>query len=151
MKHAKERYTLTRMQRPIGITITAILMALNACADVVLSLLYPSVGSPHAHHGGSALSPVVIAVHLSLALLVILELRGVLYYWLGRSWARWLVLGGSVFYLTGLRFLRSQWHHSHTTAALTLGSGFLAIFLIWYLYKRDVRIWFARPLTASAK
>jgi hypothetical protein len=137
------------MQRPLGVTITAILMASNVVADITLSLVAPSVVMPATHTAGTAFSPIMIAVHTGLAALIILEIVTVFYYWLGRFWARWLVFVGCVFYLTGLRTLPTEWHRSHAGATLTLSSAALAIFLIWYLHKREVRIWFAQPLTAA--
>ena len=139
------------MQRPIGITITAILMVVNIFVDVVLSLLSPTVAMPNADSNGPGLSPFVIAVHIALAVFLVVQCVVVLYYWLGRSWARWLVLVGCIFYLIGLKDLASQWHlhRSYASAGLTLGSAALAVYLIRYLHTRDVRDWLARSTIAA--
>ena len=92
----------------------------------------------------------MLVIHVVLVAALALACITVLYYWLGRFWARWFVLGGCIYYLTGLRYLQRQWHHTHLGAALTLGSAVLALFLIWYLHKRNVRAWFARALPEPA-
>jgi hypothetical protein len=142
------------MQRPIGVTLTAILMVVNIFVDVALSLISPTVVRPNDPSHGPEISTFVIVLHIALVAFVVMQCVVVLYYWLGRSWARWFVLVGCIFYLIGLKDLSSQWHlhHSYVTAALTLGSAALAVYLIWYLHTRDVRDWFARgTATATSK
>jgi hypothetical protein len=125
-------------------------MVLNACADIALALFAPHGASPHPQPGGPAFSPTVIAVHVVLLGMTLFGFFTVWAYWRGRSWARWLVFGGCIFYLTGLRLLPSQWHHHPPYgAALTVFAAVLSIFLLWYLYTLDVRIWFARSLGTS--
>jgi hypothetical protein len=124
-------------------------MAANICVDVTHTLLGPPLGQPDIHHAVSNFSPAMLVVHLCVAALVAVECVAVGGYWLGRPWARWLVLAGCVFYLTSLRNLRTDWAHSHFEAALDVYGGVLAVFLIWYLYKRNVRAWFARSLPES--
>jgi hypothetical protein len=125
-------------------------MASNMVADVALSLIAPGIMAPTPHPHGPVFSPIMIAVHVGLVAFIAVECVAVFYYWLGRFWARWFVLAGCVFYLTGLRNLATQWRQSHFGAALTIGSALLAMFLIWYLYTRDVRIWFARSRATDA-
>ena len=139
------------MQRPIGVTITAILMVVNIFVDVLLSLLSSSPVAPSTGPHGPTFSSFVIFLHIALVLFVVGQCVVVLYYWLGRSWARWLVLVGCIFCLVGLKDLVSQWHlhHSYPSAALTLGSASLAVYLIWYLHTSDVRDWFARSTIAE--
>jgi hypothetical protein len=140
------------MQRPIGVTITAILMVVNIFWDVLLSLLSPNVVVPNTSPHGPAFSPFVIALHIALVTFVVVQCVVVLFYWLGRSWTRWFVLVGCIFYLVGLKDLVPQWHrhHSYPDAALTLGSATLAVYLLWYLHTRDVRDWFARATIAAS-
>jgi hypothetical protein len=138
------------MQRPIGVTITAILMVFNAFADIVISVVAPHATAPNPHSGGPVFTPVVIAVHVALITCMALGFFTVWSYWRGRPWARWLVLAGCIYYLTGIRFLPSQFHRSPFGAALTIFSVALSLFLIGYLYTLDVRIWFSQPPAASA-
>lgn len=139
------------MQRPIGVTITAILMVVNVVVDVTLSLISPTVVAPAERANGPEFSVLVIALHIALVAFVLIQLVVVVYYWLGRSWARWFVLVGSIFYLIGLKDLPSQWqrHHSYPPAILTVGSAVLAVYLLWYLHTRDIRDWFARATIAA--
>lgn len=139
------------MQRPIGVTLTAILMVVNIFLDVALPFISPTVTMTNERSGGPALSTVLIALHIALAALIAFQFIVVLYYWLGRFWARWFVLVGCIYYLVGLKDLISQWHlhHSYATAGLTLGSAALALYLIWYLHTADVRDWFARSTIAA--
>ena len=125
-------------------------MVVNIFVDVVLSLLSPTVVAPNPGSHGSAFSPFVIALHIALAAFIVMQCIAVVYYWLGRSWTRWLVLVGCIFYLVGLKDLASQWHqHSYPSAGLTVGSAILAVYLIWYLHTSDVREWFARSTIAA--
>ena len=98
------------MQRPIGVTITAILMAVNLFVDIALSLISPTVAPSNNLSNGPVFTPLVIAVHIMLVGLVLGQCVVLLYYWFGRSWARWFVLAGCIFYLTGLRVLPTQLH-----------------------------------------
>jgi len=126
-------------------------MVLNACADIALAFLAPYVPSPHPRPTGPVFSPTVIALHVILIGLVVFGVVTVWAYWRGWPWARWLVFGGCIFYLTGLRLLPSQLHHYPPYgAALSIFAAALSIFLLWYLYTLDVRIWFARPRGSSA-
>ena len=85
----------------------------------------------------------VALIHIFLGALVLFEVLAVCFYWLGRSWARQLVLMGCVFYLIGLKNLHEQWNHSHFGAELSVAAALLAVFLVWYLNIREVRTWFA--------
>lgn len=135
------------MHRPLGITISAILMVSNVLIDVVLSLTSPTITSGHPSPNGPTV--LVMAVHLILVLFIVAELVVVIFYWLGKPAARWGVLFGCIFYLYGLREIGSQWHRNHAVATLTAVSGVLALYLIWYLYTREIRAWFSRELIAQ--
>jgi hypothetical protein len=137
------------MQRPIGITITAILMVFNACADIVLTLLTPHAKTPETHFAGAALTPLVIAIHVVIVALFLFGFATVWFYWRGRSWARWVTFACCIFYITGLRLVPQQWHRSPLGAALTIFSALLSVFLIWYLYRLNVRLWFHERSTAA--
>lgn len=131
------------MQRPIGITVTAILMVVNVICDVTLSLT-----APYVH--GSTISPrgpsnALIIVHFVLFAFVLAQCVFVGFYWLGRAWARWAILVGCLFYLMGLRSVVTEWHRRHDIAALTFASAILAVYLLWYMHTERVRRWFARP------
>jgi hypothetical protein len=140
------------MQRPIGVTTTAILMVVNLFVDIALSLLSPTVVVPNTGSHGPEFSPFVVALHVALVAFTVGQCIVVLFYWLGRSWARWLVLVGCIFYLVGLKDLMTDWHrhHAYPSVALTLGSATLSLYLLWYLHTRDVRDWFARATIAAS-
>ena len=141
---------LSKMQRPIGVTITAILMVVNIFVDILLSLLSPTVVLPNAGSHGPTFSSWVIVLHIALVIMVVGQCVVVVYYWLGRSWARWLVVVGCLFYLIGLKDLVPQWHkhHSYLTAGLTIGSAILAVYLLWYLHTSKILGWFTRSTIA---
>ena len=143
---------LCKMQRPIGVTITAILMVVNIFVDVLLSLLSPTVVLPNTGHHGPTFSSWVIVLHIALVAMIVAQCVVVVYYWLGRSWARWLVVAGCLFYLVGLKDLVRQWHkhHSYLTAGLTIGSAILAVYLLWYLHTSKILGWFAGSTIAAS-
>jgi hypothetical protein len=70
------------------------------------------------------------------------------FYWQGRNWARWLVL---------LECLQCFWNvkylfHRHPLApriepAMIASEAILALYLIWYLNKPEVRTWFQTKRT----
>jgi len=72
-------------------------------------------------------------------------------FWLGRFWARWLVLAGCIFYLTGLREIPSQWRSSHFIGGLSVFAAGLALYLLFYLHTDVAKAWFARtsPILAA--
>jgi len=127
-------------------------MAVNLFADITLSLISPTVVPSNNLTHGPVFTPVVIAVHVALVGLLVGQCVVLLYYWFGRSWARWFVLAGCIFYITGLREIMARWrqHHSVPSVALTIGSAVLAIYLLWYLHTRDVRDWFAWSTATAA-
>jgi hypothetical protein len=89
-------------------------------------------------------SHVMLVVHVVDSAIVGVECAAVWGYWFGRSWARWLVLAGCIFYLTSIKDLRRDWSHSHFSADLDVFGIVLAIYLLWYLHTHDVRLFFAR-------
>ncbi len=96
---------------------------------------------PPAHH-------IAPAIHFLLARVlpstfVAFECACVGAYWAGVEWARILVLIDCVLELTALHRLMSLWHRSPSMAVLELGKAFLAVFLLWYLFRPKVRAWFA--------
>ena len=129
------------MRRPIGISLTALFMALTICVDVA-HVLVPSARPAHTQALGHVSPQVVLAIHVALTAFVALECITVIFYWLGRSWARWFVLVGCIYYLTGLKDLRFFWGRSPWVAFFAALDAVLAIFLLWYLHWRDVRTWF---------
>jgi len=137
------------MQRPIGVTITAILMVVNIFADLLLSLLSSTAVVPNANSHGPTFSLYVVALHIALVAMIAVQGVVVVFYWLGRSWARWFVVVGCLFYLMGLKDLAAQWHqHHHANAGLTIGSASLAVYLLWYLHTGRILHWFARSTMA---
>ena len=145
-----QSYTLCIMQRPRGVTVTAVLMALNACLDIAQSFVALPSGGRSKHPSGSFFSPKIIVIHIILIGMMSFGFFTIFRYWLGSFWARWLVLAGCVYYLTGLRDIRSQWQTSHFIGVLSLCAGVLSLYLIWYLHTDRAKAWFARTDPALA-
>ena len=137
------------MQRPIGVTLTTILMATNLFVDLIHPFFSKTLVVPQTTHTPHH-TAVTIILHVALFGFEAIQALAILFYWLGRPWARWLVLGGCVLYLTSLKDLHLFWHHAHFATVTTLAAGALAVFLLWYLHTRHVRQWFSRA-AASAK
>lgn len=68
------------------------------------------------------------------------------FYWLGRNWARWLVLLTSLLCLWNLWGLRLKTPPSQVAPVRTtmiLAEAAVAVFLLWYLNTKQVRWWFS--------
>jgi hypothetical protein len=137
------------MQRPLGVTLTAILMALNIFVDVGHSFQTSSVRTPPIDAGGVTDPHMMLGIHIAVAAVIALECITVLFFFLGYSWARWFVLAGCIFYLIGIRSLRMDYFHSHFIALMDVLQAALSIYLLWYLHTHDVRTWFARRRLAA--
>ena len=116
-------------------------MALTICVDVATAF-FPSARPTHTHTLGPVSPHVSLAIHAALGAFVALECVTVVFYWVGRGWARWFVLVGCIYYLTGLKDVHSLWSHSRFTAIFATLDGVLAVFLLWYLHWTDVCLWF---------
>jgi len=116
-------------------------MALTICIDVATAFS-PSARPTHTHALGPVSPNVSLAIHAALGAFVALECVTVVFYWIGRGWARWFVLVGCIYYLTGLKDIPFLWNHSRFTALFAVSDAILALFLLWYLHWSDVRIWF---------
>ena len=136
------------MQRPLGITVTAVLMVANIVCDVILSLTAPGIRDTVVTPRGP--SQVMIYIHIALVAFLLVQFGLVFLYWLGKAWARWAVLVGCLYYLQGLRNVVREWNLRHEIAELTVAAATLSIYLLWYLHTERVRLWFALPKTESA-
>jgi hypothetical protein len=116
-------------------------MALTICVDVA-TVFFPSVRPAHTHALGPVSPHAALAIHTALAAFIALECTTVVFYWLGRSWARWFVLVGCIYYLTGVKDLAILWSHSRFIAIFAALDAVLALFLLWFLHWRNVRTWF---------
>lgn len=131
------------MQRPLGITVTALLMVGNLVCDVFFALTAPYISNSAIKPTGP--SGLMIAFHVVLAAFILVEIVAIPFYWLGKAWARWAVLVGCIYYLYSLRSIVRDWHRRHDIALLGIGAAVLAVYLLWYLHTERVRAWFARP------
>lgn len=136
------------MQRPLGITVTAILMVANVVCDVYLSVTAPYLRGRSANPNGP--SPLMIGFHIALAGAILFQFACVFFYWLGKAWARWAILVGCLFYLISMRKVVTDWNQNHRIGLLTSGAGILSVYLLWYLHTEHVREWFARPKPGKA-
>ncbi|MEO7029427.1 MAG: hypothetical protein ABI147_08480 [Acidobacteriaceae bacterium] len=138
------------MQRPQGITVTTLLMAFNILMGIVVMLIGSSWSLANIHPAGHAtVSGTILALRLMAAVALIVECVAVLFYWLGKFWARRLVLVGCAFYLFPIIHLRVSWRQSHFGAAITVYGAILALFLLWYLFTREAKAWFPWPAAAA--
>jgi hypothetical protein len=128
------------MSRPTGVTVSALLMLLFIVAGLILTYTHavstngtipisPSISTATSHAfiwGASAVSAIIVY-----------------FYWSAHNWARILVLIQSVLCLVPFH---KQPHHQWVLVRLsvfTVGDALLAIYLLWYLNTRAIRIWFA--------
>lgn len=131
------------MRRPLGITITALLAAAIIVYDVTLSMTAPGIANTAVSPSGP--TSLMIYFHLLLAAFVLVQIASIPFYWLGKNWARWIVLIGCIRDLYGVRNIAHDWHRRHDIAMLTGGSAALALYLLWYLHTDRVREWFSQP------
>jgi hypothetical protein len=121
------------MQRPLGVTVSTILMYLFA----FVGLFGATSRGSHPHR----------FIAFVIALLVI-ELLVLYQFWLGQNWARWLVLLDCLIQFLNL-WNEHRWHVMHPgiyispiRLPLILCKVALAVFLLVYLNTRKVRDWF---------
>ncbi len=117
------------MLRPIGITVTAILMCISLFTETVVSL-------PRDLSTSYSATIELIVVQIIAALFV-------WFYWTGHNWARWLVQIQSVICLVALLGLTKKWSTSHIGGLVLIYDALLSVFLLWYLNTQRVRGWFA--------
>jgi len=106
------------MQRPTGITVTTFLMALNICVGIVFLIIHPLAAPANFYPAGRyTATQVMFCFRLLLFAFTALQCVTVWFYWLGKFWARRLVIAGCLLYLWQLVQLRATWNHSHAGAA----------------------------------
>ncbi len=127
------------MTRPTGVTVSALLMILFIVAGVIMS--YTSTVPAN---GAMPNSPSISAatIHSFVWVFSALSALVVYFYWNAHIWARTLVLIDCVLCLVPVHKIHQQWVLVHFSA-MTVGSALLAIYLLWYLNTRAIRIWFA--------
>ena len=111
------------MSKPIGITVSALLMMLSLVAGLVIAYI----------HGDTSLIFWAVIIALSVV---------TYFYWTAHNWARMLVLIYCLLCLIPVRVVHHQWmlvRFSWIAACQAL----LAIYLLWYLNTRPIRAWFA--------
>lgn len=119
-------------ERPPGLTATAIFMSItNAMGWAIIDW-----SKPRAHT-----IFVIFTVFIAIGYVVIW------FYWKGRNWARILVLLTSLLCLYNLR----HWNHGGTAERLMSGTeAILAIFLLYWLNTKSVRVFFRSQRAADA-
>lgn len=139
------------MQRPKGIEITTWLMMLSVLVGIVLTAtLWNSVAYIHIKPGSKASVESVVAFFRVASILgAVISAVCAFFYWKGREWARILVLIDCFFCLYSLLKLRLQWQTSHFGAVETVFNALLAIYLLWYLFRPEVRTWFTEQTAAA--
>jgi hypothetical protein len=119
------------MQRPAGVANTFILMCLTN-ASGYLSTNWQSPNAKRLF--------VVFTLLISIGYVVLW------FYWLGRNWARWVVLVECLQCFWNLRYLVHR--NPHATAfepVMIVAEAAIAIYLVWYLNTPSVRAWFQDP------
>jgi hypothetical protein len=141
------------MTRPKGIEITTWLMVLSLILGLVyLAIIWNSVSGIHLKLGSKATVESVRNFR-NFALLIFhgISIAVLFFYWKGRDWARILVLITCASTLYSLLKLRLYWQTSHFVAIEVILNAMLAIGLLWYLFKPDVRAWFTEQTAAAHK
>ena len=145
---------LPPMPIPTGVTVSALLMMLAIVAGLVLSYIH--VLRP----GVIGFAP-SISISRATILLFYWAFSAVMaivvyFYWNAHNWARILVLIDSVSCLMPVEYIHHKWvldRFSGITfgyTVLSFGRALLAIYLLWYLNTRAIRVWFAgKPVTPN--
>ena len=137
--------------RPKGVEITAWLMAFFLVAEVFqASILWNSVAYIHLKPGTHSTKSVHDFARVASVVTIVISTLSVWFYWEGRRWARDLVLFASCIELYTLLKIQSYWQNSHFTGVMTVARALLAVFLFWYLFRSDVRRWFAEQTKLAA-
>jgi hypothetical protein len=118
------------MPRPLGITITTLLMCVtNAMGFFLINWKMPNAETLF----------VIFGFFITLGYIALW------FFWKGRNWARWLVLLECIQCLWNLATLESP-HRTldpRVSIPMVLIEGAIAIFLLWYLNTKPIRTWFA--------
>ena len=115
------------MERPGSITVVAAGLALLSVVTGVLGI----VTGPGT---GSVGTQVFIGINVLLGLVILYH------FWLGRNWARILVMLQSGFVI--LNALMAS-RVSHVTYLYMIGMAAVSVFLLFYLNRPDIRAWFS--------
>ena len=138
------------MKRPLGITLTAILMAFKVCVGIGLILLSPHWFAANIHPiGHVTAASVLFTFRVAFFMATVVACVTIWAYWAGQFWVRRVVLLGCLFYLYQLVHLRTVWNNSHLQAAITVYGAILAVFLLWYLFTPEAKAWFPWPAAAD--
>ena len=116
------------MLRPIGITVTAILMCISLLTETTVNIPR-ELSTSHS-------ATIELLVVQSIAALF------VWFYWNGHNWAAWLVQIQSVICLVALLGLAKKWSTSHAGTFVLIYDAILSVFLLWFLNTRRIRGWF---------
>jgi hypothetical protein len=123
------------MERPSAITPVTIAMCVTNLLGLFLVNWKPY---PH-HHPGTLFT--YFAVLILVGYVVLWK------FWLGRNWARWLVILTSICALWNLWQLRKPippQFDSAVRAPMVLAEGVIALFLLVYLNLGGVRAWYIK-------
>jgi hypothetical protein len=138
------------MQRPTGITVTTILMALKIAVGLVIIFFKPPWIAANLHpHGHVTMASAIFTMRLIFIVVLPVACVIVWCYWLGQFWARRVVLLGCLFYLYEIVHLKASWNYSHLRAVMTIYGAILAAFMLFYLFTREAKAWFPWPASAA--
>ena len=128
------------MQRPIGVTILAIVALLGGLVALLsgLALLGVATFYGEAPDRLQALGAFVAALALGYAALSLLVAYG---FWAMRSWA-WPI--GIVLGALGIISALSQWIEGQSQLPGLIVSLAISLFIVWYLYQPHIKAGFGR-------
>jgi hypothetical protein len=138
-------------KRPMGVEISSTLMALEICVGVVLILSMPFLTIPPKRPSSLTPTEMTVLVRAMQVAFVAFQCFVVWFYWLGRPWARRVVLVASALYAGGfliqclgpfIYLAESRRHYSTADWFMGILETILAVFLLWYLNTCEVKAWF---------
>jgi hypothetical protein len=132
------------MQKPTGITVSTLLMAVFLVVGAVTAIIAPMPAMPQTPMSPSALTGLI---HIAVIFFTFFGAVCVFFYSKGQNWARWLVMIDCLFTFVNLIHLHKTWQVSPLGGANLTGQGLLAIFLFYYLNTAPIRAWFLLPST----
>jgi hypothetical protein len=135
------------MEKPLGITVSTLLMSLVLVVGIIMLFASPLHPAPT-----RTLSPEMIVkfTHIFGLAFTVLVAVCVYFYWTGQDWARWLVMIDSVLKFFQIFHISKAFHTAPANGVLTLCEGILALFLLWYLNTAAIRTWFVARKTEPA-
>lgn len=136
------RYTSATMSKPAGFQLTVLVLWVFVVAGVLVAAFAP-VPVPATPGAPPMAAEIASKIQLPAALFgAVIASIFVFCYSKGMSWARWVIMIASLFYLVGGLVGLMSLHKSPAHAVLGLVEALFAVYLLYYLNTPPVRAWF---------